>query len=165
MTPRFVSLYTWDMKTNAPLFMAVTILSLAMACFPPLDMGLQQSRVVSDFFNALNKGEYEEAAELYGGSYEALISMNPDLDPNDHAALWKNACEVNGFQCLSVRQISFRRETKEGEYVFAVTFNAADGSLFVQQAEDGLSVSEFEYRVLEGADGVWRVMDLPPYVP
>jgi len=152
------------MKANAPFFL-VAILLLAVACLPPLDKGLQQQYPVIAFFDSLNKGQYEQAADLYGGSYETLVSMNPELDPNDHAALWKNACEANGFQCLTVRQISFRRETDAGGYIFSVTFNAADGSLFVQQAEDGSSISEFEYRVLEGADGIWRVLDLPVYVP
>ncbi|MEW5941620.1 MAG: hypothetical protein AB1750_18290, partial [Chloroflexota bacterium] len=149
----------------APVLSIAAILLAAIACLQPLDMGFQQSYAVSAFFDALNKGQYDQAAEWYGGDYESLAAMNPDLDPNDHAALWKRACEVNGFQCLTVRFISFHEETERGEYVFIVGFNAPDGSLFVQQAGDGSSVSEFGYRVLAGADGVWRVIDLPVYVP
>jgi hypothetical protein len=153
------------MRRKTSVLWLAAILLLTLACLQPLDKGLQQSYSVTAFFEALNQGRYDQAEELYGGSYDTLIAMNPGLDPTDRAALWKNACEVNGFQCLTVRQISFREETDQGGYVFFVSFNAPDGSLFVQQADDGSSVSEFEYRVLAGVDGVWRVADLPPYVP
>jgi len=33
------------------------------------------------FFNELSEGNYAQAAQLYCGSYESLISFNPELDP------------------------------------------------------------------------------------
>lgn len=57
------------------------------------------------FFELLNYREYEKAAALYGGEYQGLREWNPLLDPQDHAALLKNGCEINGLQCLHVKRI------------------------------------------------------------
>jgi hypothetical protein len=88
------------------------------------------------FFEDLHAGRYAEAAELYGGSYEVPIDHNPPVDPNDHAALWRNACTINGGQCLLIRSVILRT-----------------------------SVSEFSYRVITADGGRFLVQDLPPYVP
>lgn len=122
------------------------------------------------FFNSLDQGRYAEAVELYGGEYEALVDDNPELDPGNHASLWKHACTVNGFQCLSIRT-AIVKETSADEYVFVVEFNTADGGLFTWDPEcdeikvDVPPVSLFEYHVKKNADGKYVVLDLPVYVP
>jgi hypothetical protein len=122
------------------------------------------------FFNSLNKGQYAEAVALYGGEYTVLADDNPELDPSDHTALWKNACTINGFQCLSVRT-AIVKEMNTDEYVFIVEFNTADGDLFIWDPEcDEINVdvppfSLFEYQVKKNADGEYVVLDLPVYVP
>ncbi|MGW8227051.1 MAG: hypothetical protein ACWGOY_15020, partial [Anaerolineales bacterium] len=77
---------------------------------------------LQDFLNALSWGEdnqlefhnYERAAELFGGSYEILQTMNPDIDPDDHLTLLRHACEGNGFQCQRLREVlSIKLETGE----------------------------------------------------
>lgn len=152
------------MKKFVPVFL-VSVLLLVSACHLSLDAGFPVSYELSEFFGALNSGRYDDAAELFEGSYETLIAMNPEIDPNDHAALWKNACEINGFQCLPTREITYLREIASGELLFLVSFSTADGDLFVQLLEDGTLVSEFEYHLARGSDNDWGVIDLPVYVP
>lgn len=127
-------------------------------------------QVLLAFFGRLAAGEYTAAAELYGGSYETLVNFNPEIDPDDVAALWQNGCQVNGLQCLPVRIASFNEQTAVGENIFTVQFNAPDGSLFVREAccRDAQTTPpefEFEFRVIQGEDGVYRVLDMPVYVP
>ena len=107
---------------------------------------------------------------MYGGSYEILVGYNPDLNPDDHAALLQNGCLLNGFQCLSMRTVTFKEITPKGEYIFTAEFNNPDGSLFELGACCGETPTtppqvQFEYRVMEGGDGNFAVLDLPVYVP
>ena len=123
------------------------------------------------FFDHLHAGRYEEAVTLYDGDYQLLIDQNPEIDPADHTALLKNACTTNGFQCLQIKLAGIERKPSPNEYVFAVQFQNDDGSLFVLGPCCGASeteqppVSFFEIRVLKVAEGEFRVLDMPPYMP
>lgn len=122
------------------------------------------------FFSELSRGNYENASQLYGGSYEILTSFNPDIDADDHVALWENGCKINGLQCLTTRRIAFNELNDKGEYIFTVEFNTPDGTLFVLEACCGENQSttsqfQFEYRVMEGKDGKFLVLDMPVYMP
>ena len=149
--------------------MFLTILvSLFTACAAQKENLAQQT--LTDFFSSLAKGDYEAAAALYGGRYEILFADNPALDPDDHVGLWKNACTVNGFQCLSIRTATYNQLTQKGEYIFTVEFNNSDGSLFELGACCGETPNtppqfQFEYRVVESGEGTFLVLDLPVYVP
>ncbi len=122
------------------------------------------------FFELLNAKKYADADLLYGGEYEQLQIFNPASDPADHAALWSWSCENAGLQCLKVRTATFK--VLQGDtYIFQVEFSNSDGSLFVPGPCCGANetemppVSQFEYRVTRNADGKFKVIDLPPYVP
>lgn len=151
--------------------MLVLMSLLLGACAPMNDKTGQARQALVDFFSHLEEGDFDTAQELYGGSYEVLIGFNPSLDPDDHAALWENACSLNGFQCLGVRTATFKELTVQGEYIFTVEFNLPDGTLFVLGPCCGATetemppVSQFEYRVIEDTDGNYVVLDLPVYVP
>lgn len=130
----------------------------------------EQHQVLLTFFDRLATQQYATAALLYGGSYEALVGYNPGVDPDDVAALWQNGCQVNGLQCLPVRIATFNEETAVGETLFTVQFSNPDGSLFVRAACCGETPTtppafEFDYRVVQGGDGQFRVLDMPVYVP
>jgi hypothetical protein len=125
-----------------------------------------------DFFEHLNAGRYEEASQLYGGPYEVLIDNNPTLDPQDHAALLRNACTINGLQCLRVRSARLQEDAVSGaEFRFLVEFSMPDGERFVRGPCCGASEtdmppeSEFSFAVVRSEDGAYRVQDLPVYVP
>lgn len=130
----------------------------------------EAQEMLINFFDLLNSKQYAEANALYGGDYGQLRVFSTEVDPEDHAKLWSNACGLAGLQCLKVRSASFK--ALQGEtYIFEVEFSNPDGSLFVRGPCCGANetemppVSQFEYRVARNADGKFLVMDLPPYVP
>jgi SH3 domain-containing protein len=134
--------------------------------------GLEKARkALLSFFELLNHHEYEEGVSLYGGDYQGLREWNPLLDPQDHATLLKNACELNGLQCLRVKRIVDEKVISLAEYHFTVEFLNQDGSLFVRgpccggNATDFPPESRFAYTVIRNCDGEFLVRELPVYVP
>lgn len=127
--------------------------------------------ILVQFFDRLHAGSYEEAAGLYGGDYELLVIQNPEIDPADHVTLMKNACMYNGYQCLKIKLAGIEYKPSPDEYVFGVQFQNEDGSVFVLGPCCGAPeteqppVSFFEIRVLKNAEGEFRVLDMPPYMP
>jgi len=127
--------------------------------------------VLLQYFDHLHAGRYEDAVTLYGGDYQLLIDQNPEIDPADHVALLKNACTTNGFRCLKIKLAGIDRKNSPNEYVFTVQFQNDDGTLFVLGPCCGASETEqppisfFEIRVLKAAEGEFRVLDMPPYMP
>lgn len=126
--------------------------------------------VLVKFLTLLHVQDYEEAAPLYGGEYESLLVFNPEIDPDDHVALWQWVCDNKLLQCLEVRSATFLRMIGDS-YIFQVEFNNPDGSLFVLGPCCGANetemppVSQFEFTVTRNADGKFVVMNTPPYVP
>jgi len=127
--------------------------------------------ILLQFFDHLHTGRYEEAVNLYAGDYQLLVDQNPETDPSDHVALMKNACLYNGYQCLMIKLAGIERKPSPDEYVFGVQFQNEDGSPFVLGPCCGASeteqppVSFFEIRVLKNAEGEFRILDMPPYMP
>ena len=126
--------------------------------------------VLVEFLTLLHTQNYEEAAPLYGGEYESLQVFNPEIDPEDHVALWRWVCDNKLLQCLEVRSAAFQRMVGDS-YIFQVEFNNPDGSLFVLGPCCGADetemppVSQFEFTVTRNSDGNFVVMNTPPYVP
>lgn len=134
--------------------------------------GLEKARsALISFFDLLRQREYEKAAELYAGDYQGLRDSNPLLDPQDHAALLKNGCEINGLQCLQIKRIVDEQAVSLAEYHFTVEFLNQDGSLFVRgpccggNATDFPPESQFAYTVLRSCAEEFLVIELPVYVP
>jgi hypothetical protein len=131
----------------------------------------EAAAALQNYFDDLHSEDYDGAVALYGGDYEWLIAMNPDIDPADHAALFTNGCRNNGFQCLQPLKITFSSQSSEDEFIFFVQFQNADGTQFVQGpccGEDETTsppVSEFNYTVTRNEAGDYQVFELPPYVP
>jgi hypothetical protein len=135
--------------------------------------------VLEDYLNSLASGKtglgyhtYKRAAELYGGEYDTLIEMNPEIDPGDRAALLRNACELNGFRCLRLREgVSDRTEQRpDGSYDvhLLVQLSHEYGGLFITGSYAGAGgappqQTEFPFTVRMLADGTFQVLDLPPY--
>ena len=123
-----------------------------------------------NFLTLLHARKYAEAVPLYGGEYKPLQVFNPQIDPEDHVALWTWACDNLLLQCLEVRSATFK-ELRGDSYIFQVEFSNPDGSLFVLGPCCGASetemppVSQFEYTVSRNADHKYVVMTPPPYVP
>lgn len=120
------------------------------------------------FFSALSNGQYTEAVKLYGGDYENLATMNPDLSPADYEALWKRGCEQNGFVCMEILEI-VRVSESNSQIEFDVTFKTKDGERFEFIGCCGETLPEpiIKYPILVQADGNggYKVYSPPPYVP
>lgn len=134
------------------------------------DEQIAQQTLVT-FLENLHRRQYEQAARLYGGPYESMIDNNPSIDPGDHAALMKNACEINGIKCLEVDNIVLDSDISSKEYNFRVKFLNDDGTLFVRgpccggSATDYPPESSFILTVVKDNEGKFVVMHMPPYVP
>ena len=162
------------MEKESGFIRLVLLLSLALICLTGClvqeDEAAGAERTLVVYFLHLSQGEYQAAAELYGGSYEILISYNPDLDPADHPALLERACLVNGFQCLEVGELLEVEEIGPGSYFLTVTFQTADGDIYERGPCCGAGAGEephtkFTFRVDRNEDGQFWVLDLPVYVP
>jgi hypothetical protein len=134
--------------------------------------GLKKARnTLITFFELLNEREYEKAAVLYGGDYQGLRDNNPIIDPQDHPALLKNGCEINGLQCLRAKRIVSEQAISSAEYHFTVEFVNQDDSLFVRDqccggnATDFPAESQFAYTVITNCEGNFLVLELPIFVP
>jgi hypothetical protein len=129
------------------------------------------AEAIRKFFLYLNEGEYSEASKLYGGSYEVLRDNNPTLSPDDYQGLLRNACEINGFQCLLVNEILDLERASSMEFLVTLNFLTEDGALFERGPCCGASAkeeppqSEFQFRVSLNEAGEYHVLDLPVYVP
>ena len=168
------------MKRNLLLLLTTLILLSACAGKPsdPNDTipilnsdQLEAQQALVDFFQLLHDGKYQEASELYSGSYEWLISSNPDLAPTDLAGLLERGCTQNGLMCLEALSAENLLTASSSKTIFQVEFKLEDGSLFVLGPCCGADetemppVSQFPYRVVEREDGSWGVDELPPFVP
>ena len=122
------------------------------------------------YLEHLNAGRYEEAVQSYGGSYESLLAMNPDIDPNDHAALFEAACTINGMVCLPVRNVVDEAQVSGTDFIMTVELQDAGGQLFVFGPCCGADPAEeppqtqFLYSVMK-VDGKYLVQEPPLYVP
>ena len=144
--------------------------SILTACEAKTAGSEQAREALVSFFDELARGRYDAAAKWYAGSYETLLGFNPQVNPDDHIALWRNGCQVNGLQCLTIRIFTFNELNSSGEYIFTVEFNTLEGELFVLPACCGQDPTappqfQFEYRVVQDGYGEFRVLDLPVYMP
>lgn len=126
--------------------------------------------VLREYFRTLSAGEYQAAADLYGGDYAVLQEYNPDVDPANRTGLFQRACQMNGFVCLPLQDILAVQSDQEGQFQIRVSFQKEDGTLFELEDCCGDSPAdnpqtEFTFRVAKSAQGHFLVMDLPVYVP
>ena len=159
-----------DNNRRLPILLILILFALA-GCRAELSEEARAENALGDFFAHLSLGQYREAAELYEGSYEILISFNPDLDPVDHPALWERACTVNGYQCLELRELLEVEEFSPGSYYLTVTLQTAEGDIYQRGpccgagASDEPPHTEFTFRVVRDEGGQFKVLDPPVYVP
>lgn len=155
---------------SSHLIIFLILAALIAACRPSSQGAGTAEQALQDYFAALNAGQYEQADRLFGGTYETLTGWNPDINPDDHTALWEAGCSRNGLQCLLVRSFSLKEQAGD-IYFYTVEFTNKDGDLFVRGPCCGAdetempSTSQFEVRVQESEDGRFLVLDLPVYIP
>jgi len=154
-------------------YLLLVLLSLLLAGCSLLvkkDENTRAEAAVVAFFDHLSKGEYEQAAALYGADYQPLTYLNPNIPQEEHAALWRNACEINGYQCLPVLRVIKTEKFSLNEYMLTVEFRDANGQAFVFGPCCGADEqamppeTQFEMFVIE-REGDYLVTSLPVFVP
>lgn len=109
------------------------------------------------YFNSLYDENYDKVATYYGGTYEELQGYHPQMDNNDHAALFKAYIEITGGQLVKIESIININEIRTNEeYSFELTFIDKKGNSF----REGMV---YTYSVKK-VDGRYKVMELPPYL-
>ncbi len=116
--------------------------------------------VLLKYFSELHDGNFERAAEHYQGSYELLEILNPNEISDDPVMLFEDACNLDGFLCLNVYEITAAEKTAPHEYSFEVIFESEDGSIYKHRSSDGGFITEFPYTVIE-QNGRFYVEQLP----
>ena len=167
------------MKAMVTTLMIVTFVFCVASCIPTTPLPANQNssevedaqQVLTSFLNNLHNGNYDEAAKQYGGTYEVLIEQNPFLDRSDPAALLKNACTNNGYECLKVKSVVLEDNSAVNEFTYRVELVNNDGTLFIQSPccggneTNSPSQSSFLFKVIRDIEGKFWVMDMPPYTP
>ena len=129
-----------------------------------------QSTLIA-FFDSLYTGDYETATNYYGGSYHALQSLYPDVDPQDYAALFKTACEGSKyvFYCWKLKDIVKQEQVSPSRYLFTVRFEDDSGNLLTGGDNmtpvpclppENCPRSQYVYTVLK-IEGEFLVQELP----
>lgn len=167
---------------SAPIRLALWAipLALAAACAPaapsptppsptaPAELA-QAEAVLTGYFDALARGDFAAAAELYAGSLTMLREWNPDVNPDDGPRLLERYCTQNGGVCLPVESFARREAVAEDAFLFTVQFANPDGTTFeigpcCGEEDTGQRARQFNYVVLLVYDG-FRVFKLPPNLP
>ena len=127
--------------------------------------------VLLNFHTYLNLEKYDQAVDMYGGTYDALLGYNPTISGEDKEGLLQAACEFNGFVCLDILSAELKEVNDQGDFTFEVRFSNPDGSEFVlgpccgATEEEMPPVSSFSVQVHCEDDKSCKVMGLPPYIP
>jgi hypothetical protein len=101
------------------------------ASLEPGDMEQAHGALVA-YFEALYRGDYQTAANYYGGSYYNLRWMYPDVDPDDRAALLASACLADSryaFRCWRVKDVLEAQYDPPDTYALTVRFADEQGNL------------------------------------
>jgi hypothetical protein len=158
------------LECNAPTPTPLTPLLPTWTVTPAGASNLDLARyTLLTFFTLLHDGRYSEAMLLYGGDYDTMRERNPEIPPEDYAALWQAACTRQS-PCLLVANVVDEKSIAQDEFEFVVEFVWIDGTLFRLGPCCGATEAEippvwqFPYTVKK-VDGMFKVMEEPVYVP
>jgi hypothetical protein len=158
-------------KRNSSSFLIILVLILsACSLISPTSNEQEAEKTVTQFFQLLSTGDYSQAAGMYAGDISDLQYLNPSIDETEIETLWRNACTINGFQCLPIKRILNVEKFSLTEYHLRVEFQNPDGSLFLlgpccgASEEEMPPVSQFDVYVIERS-GDYYLTSLPVFVP
>ena len=112
------------------------------------------------YFAELHDGNYEQAVKHFDGSFLVLQALNPNDPTEDHVALLEDACEINGFLCLDVLEITSAKKVDDHTYQVEVVFKNEDGSAVTTESIQSVDANPFVFTVIEH-EGAFFVQDLP----
>lgn len=116
---------------------------------------------LEQYMQAITNRDAETLVELYGGSYQGLMNLSPETDPDDEQKLFNQYLEL--IPNISLKEILDQTVVSKDEYKFVITLKHEDGTLFQTQESD-IITDKFTYTV-KRIDGRLKVMEAPPYQP
>ena len=133
------------------------------------DVALAQETLTT-FFSVLNEGQYAEASNYYGGTYDELQAfVDPSISLDQRERIWETVC-AGLLKCLPIRNVVSVEQSGPDEFVFVVEFSNEDGTLFElgpccgATEEEMPTRSQFTYTVVRTGDQ-FMVLNPPVYVP
>lgn len=121
------------------------------------DENFQQT--LEQYIQAIANKDAEKMVELYGGSYQGLMNVSPETDPDNEVELFNKYLEL--IPNISLKEILDQTEVSKDEYQFVITLQHEDGTLFQTREFDTIT-DKFTYTV-KRVDGRLKVMEVPPY--
>jgi hypothetical protein len=121
----------------------------------------QAKGVLIDFLASLHDKNYAKAASVYGGDYSTLKYWNPVVNPDDVTMLWQHGCELNGLQCLEIRNLAFASQPDTDAFVFQVWFSNPDK---ITEFKSASGATSFPFTVIKDKSGKFLVENMPVYV-
>jgi hypothetical protein len=135
---------------------------------PATDLDAAREAMLS-FFSALNEWRYDDAAALFGGSYDIYKTQDEAISADQPGMAWQIIC-TSEF-CLPVSDILESRQSASDTYEFLVGFASDNGfrfdySICCGNFDPTPSTTWFVYSVkVEKVDGQWKVMGGPIPLP
>jgi uncharacterized lipoprotein NlpE involved in copper resistance len=114
---------------------------------------------LEQYIQAIANQDAVKLVELYGGSYQGLMNLSPETDPDDEQKLFNQYLKL--MPNISLKEILDQTEVSKDEYKFVITFEQEDGTLYQTREFDTIN-DKFTYTV-KRVDGKLKVMELPPY--
>src|SRR5680860_71113 len=125
----------------------------------------QAKNTLINYLNYLASGEYDKVSNLYATDYTALRSWNPGVNQANHSELFKRGCEINGLECLKLKEI-VKTEVDGNRVILTVKLVdpvSLSGTYCAKGADlASACLSEFKMTVVNLGDDIgYRVVDLP----
>lgn len=114
---------------------------------------------LEQYMQAIANQDATKLVELYGGSYQGLMNLFPETDPNDKMKLFEQYLKL--LPKISLNKIIEQTEVSENESKFVITLKHEDGTLFQTREFDTIT-EKFTYTV-KRVNGKLKLMELPPY--
>lgn len=117
-------------------------------------------QVMIHYAHAIANKDIRMLVRLYGGEYDWISGFSPEKDRENKEVIFKNYLEVIP-EKIRFHEILKSEKINEEEYIFTITFQKEDGTLFDVGDTQSRS-NEFRYRIMK-VNEQFMVMDPPPY--
>lgn len=118
---------------------------------------LNPQDTLEQYILAITNQDAGKLVELYGGSYNGLVNLFSETDPNDKQKLFEQY--LNMMPTIYLKEVLEQTEVSKDEYKFVITLEQEDGSMFQTREIDTLT-DKIIYTV-KRVDGKLKMMELP----
>jgi len=130
----------------------------------PLIIQAKAQMALNNFLSHLEMKQYQQATQYFGGSYDYLKELNPNINNTSAHNYLKHFCESNSGICLPFT-IKSQKKIDENVFVFQVQYFEDNGQLFINGCGcggiDQEKKDKFNFSVRKEGEKYY-VVDLPP---